>query len=108
MIMILIIAVRSQTIFLVIGRVARYALVCVYGLHLGANSFLFYRRARRFRADSHFSRVFYVECPSPPAALSLFQMSGYEGVETVEFPNSLCSVVGEEAWKVIQQQDADN
>ena len=53
MIMILIIAVRSQSIFLVIGRVARYALVCVYSLHLGADSFLFYRRARRIRANSH-------------------------------------------------------
>ena len=108
MIMILIVAVRAQTIFLVIGRVARYALVRVYGLDLGAEGLLFYRRARRFRADSHSERVCYVVCLSPPAALSLFQMTGYEGVETVGFPNSLCSVVGEEAWKAIQQQDADN
>ena len=53
MVMILIIAIGSQTIFLVIGRVARYALVRVYGLHLGANSLLLYRRARGFGADSH-------------------------------------------------------
>ena len=49
-----------------------------------------------------------MECLSPPVAPPLFQMAGYEGVETVGLPNSLCSVVGEEAWKPIQQQDADN
>ena len=108
MIMILIVSVRSQTIFLIIGRVARYALVRVYGLHLGAEALLFYRRARLFRADSHSERVCYVVCLSPTAALSLFQMIGYEGVETVGLPNSLCGVVGKEAWKPIQQQHADN
>lgn len=108
MIMILIVAVRSQAIFLVIGRVARYALVRVDGLHLGAEGLLLYRRARRFRANSHSERVCYVVCLSAPVALSLFQMAGYEGVETVGFPDSLCSVVGEEAWKAIQQQHADN
>ena len=53
MIMILIVTVGSQAIVLVIGRVARYALVRVYSLHLGADSLLFYRGARRFRAEIH-------------------------------------------------------
>ena len=97
MIMILIIAVGSQTIFLVIGRVARYALVGVYSLHLGADGLLVYRRARGFRADSHSSRVCYVVCLFPPAAPCLFQMAGYDGVKMVGVPNSLCGIVGEEA-----------
>ena len=101
MIMILIVAVGSQAIFLVIGRVARYTLVRMYSLHPGADNLLFYRRARRFRADSHSQRVCYVVCLSPLAARCLFQMAGYEGIETVGVPNSLCSIVGEEAWKPI-------
>ena len=42
MIMVLTITVRAQSIFLVVGRVARYALIGMYSLKLGAHSFLLY------------------------------------------------------------------
>ena len=99
MIMVLIIAIRSQSILLVVGRVARYALVGVYSLDFGADSLLFYGRARRIRANSHARRCFTYSVPSPPTVICLFQSAGYEGVEMVGFPHGLGGVVGEEAWK---------
>ena len=96
MIMIFVIAVRAQSILLVVGRMARYALVGVYGLYLGADNLLFNRRTRFLRAGSH-SRIFRGRLLlSSGRALSIIS---YQGVEMVRLPDSLCSVVGEESWK---------
>lgn len=35
----------------------------------------------------------------PGCAPSVFQLTGYEGIEMVRFPHQLRSVVGEEAWE---------
>lgn len=96
MIMIFIIAVRAQSIFLVVGRMARYALVGVYSLYLGADNLLSNRRTRLLRAGSH-SRNLYARFLLS-LGRALLTMS-YQGVEMVRLPDSLCSVVGEESWK---------
>lgn len=60
MIMVLIVTVRPQSIFLVVRRVARYELVRVYSVDLGAPSFLLYRRTRVLGTGSHAYRIFHV------------------------------------------------
>ena len=53
MIMVRVVAVRPQSIFLVVRRVARYALVGVYNLNFRTGVFLLYGRARLCGACRH-------------------------------------------------------